>query len=242
MKTTTTLLGALLVAIGLAAGGFFVGNGFSGGRLNDRFVTVKGVSEREVEADLALWPLNFVSADPELSTAQARLADNVRRTVEFLRAAGLDVSTVELQGLRVTDAWANPYAERQGPNRYQVTQTLMLRSDDPRLVLAASQSIGELVAQGVALSSGPEWGAGGPTFLFTGLNDLKPEMIAEATGRAREAAETFANDSGSRLGGIRRANQGVFEILPRDQAAGVQQETQLYKTVRVVSTVEYFLR
>jgi hypothetical protein len=152
------------------------------------------------------------------------------------------VSAVELQGLRVTDAAANPYMERQGPNRYSVTQTLMVRSDNPRLVLAASQAVGDLVAQGVVISSGPEWGSGGPTFLFTRLNDLKPEMIAEATGRAREAAETFSSDSGSRLGGIRRANQGIFEILPRDQAAGVQQENQLMKTVRVVSTVEYYLR
>jgi hypothetical protein len=242
MKKRAWPLGALILAAGLAAGGYFIGSGVSGSRLDDRYVTVTGVAEREVKADLALWPLHFVSADADLTQAQSRLAQNVARTVSFLTASGLDVSQVELQGLRVTDASANAFAERQPTNRYVVNQVLMVRSLEPELILAASQAMGELVAAGVVLSSGPEWGTGGPTFLFTGLNDLKPEMIAEATARAREAAEEFAQDSGSRIGGIRKANQGVFEILPRDQAPGVQQETQLYKTVRVVSTVEYFLK
>jgi hypothetical protein len=102
--------------------------------------------------------------------------------------------------------------------------------------------VGELVRAGVVLSSQAEFGPSGPTFLFTRLNELKPKMIAEATARAREAAEQFARDSHSALAGIRRANQGVFEILPRDQAEGVQQESQIEKRVRVVATVEYFLK
>ena len=82
----------------------------------------------------------------------------------------------------------------------------------------------------------------GPTFLFRRLNDLKPAMIAEATANARKGAEQFAKDSHSALGGIRRANQGVFEILPRDQAPGVMEGRQLQKTLRVVATVDYWLR
>jgi hypothetical protein len=123
-----------------------------------------------------------------------------------------------------------------------VTQTVVVRSEAPRLVEAASQDIGPLVAGGVVLISGLEYGPGAPTFLYRGLNDVKPEMIAEATARAREAAVEFARDSGAELGGIRRANQGVFEILPRDPAPGVMEQNRIEKTVRVVSTVEYFLR
>ena len=96
-------------------------------------------------------------------------------------------------------------------------------------------------AAGVVLSSTGEFGSGGPTYIFNGLNALKPMMIAEATANAREAAEQFARDSGASLGGIRQANQGVFVILPRDQAPGVSEGGQLRKTVRVVSTVQYFL-
>jgi hypothetical protein len=108
-------------------------------------------------------------------------------------------------------------------------------------VLAASQRLNELVEAGVVFSSGGEYAATGPSFIFTKLNDLKPEMIAEATSRARDAAEQFARDSKTHVGGIRRANQGVFEILPRDQANGIQEESQVEKTLRVVSTVEYLL-
>ena len=119
---------------------------------------------------------------------------------------------------------------------------MLLRSTTIELVQTASQRVPELVKGGVVLSSGQEYGGGGPTFVFTGLNTLKPPMIAEATARAREGAEQFARDSRSTLTGIRRATQGVFEILPRDQAQGISEESQVTKRVRVVTTVEYGLR
>ena len=123
----------------------------------------------------------------------------------------------------------------------------MVRSDNPDRVRATSQKVGELVNSGVVLSSGPEWGPGGPTYVFRRLNDLKPSMIAEATSEARKAAEQFAKDSKSRLDGIHTANQGVFVILPRDataadQGPGRNEQSQILKTVRVVTTVEYLLR
>ena len=121
-------------------------------------------------------------------------------------------------------------------------KVVVVRSDAPARVHAASQRVGELVNAGVVLSSGSDIGGAGPTFIFRGLNELKPAMIAEATARAREAAEQFAADSRTGLAGIRRANQGVFEILPRDQAQGMSEESQVAKIVRVVSTVDYILR
>ena len=235
---------AAILAIGLTISGWFVGHGFMRGRMTDRFVTVKGVAEREVEADVALWPIRFIATADQLGNAQNEIARSVALVNSFLDRQRVDTANVELQGLEVTDALANPY--RQGPigSRYVITQTAMVRSDEPELVLAASQRLGELVEAGVVLSSQAGYGGYGanvPTFLFTRLNDLKPEMIAEATANARDAAEQFAADSRSQLGSIRRANQGVFVILPRDQARGAMEDSQLFKIVRVVSTVEYFL-
>ncbi len=117
-----------------------------------------------------------------------------------------------------------------------------MRSTQPETVVAASQKVAELVSEGVVLSSGEQYGSGGPTFVFTGLNKLKPAMIAQATARAREAAQQFAQDAGSALGGIRQANQGYFEILPRNQAQGIQEAGQMNKVIRVVATVEYLLK
>jgi hypothetical protein len=104
-------------------------------------------------------------------------------------------------------------------------------------VLTASAKVADLVAAGVVLQSGGPYQTVGPSFLFTRLNDLKPDMIAEATARAREAAAKFAHDSGAKVGGIRRANQGVFQILARDRVANIDEQHQLDKVGRVVSTV-----
>ncbi len=233
---------ALVLAAGVAVGGWFVGHGFASGRSADRFVTVKGLAERDVKADLALWPLRLIVGDNDLSTAQATMARNTAEVLGFLARHDVDTTQAELQGFRVVDAFAQPYGgNANAPNRFVITQTVMVRSSDPDGIFAASQDVGRLVAAGVVLSSGEEWGPGGPTFIFTRLNDLKPEMIAEATASAREAAQRFADDANSQIGGIRRANQGVFVILPRDQAPGAREENQLFKTVRVVSTIEYLL-
>ena len=232
-----------VLAIGIALAGSFAGNGFVRARLGDRYVTVKGISEREVNADLAIWPLRLVVADNDLARAQARLQANVAEIYSFLARNQVDTAQVTLQDFSVVDALANEFrpAGMTG-NRYIIRQVVMVRSDTPARVHAASQRVGELVNAGVVLSSGTEYGGGGPTFIFRGLNDLKPAMIAEATARAREGAERFASDSRSRLAGIRRANQGVFEILPRDQAQGITEGSQVAKIVRVVSTVDYILR
>ncbi|TFG45651.1 MAG: SIMPL domain-containing protein [Gemmatimonadales bacterium] len=236
------ITGAVIFAIGLAAAGWLAGAGLAASRTADRYVTVKGIAEREAQADLALWPLRLVVSDNDLSRAYTRLSTQLGQVRAFLARQGIDTALVELQAFSVNDAYTNQYRNTDAVTRYVINQTLMVRSSDPAGVLAASQKVGELVQAGVVLSSGQEYGGGGPTFVFTGLNSLKPEMIAEATSRARESADQFATDSKSRVGGIRRANQGVFEILARDQAPGISEQGQISKRVRIVSTVEYFLK
>lgn len=240
--SSTSLPSALLLAAGLTLGGWFVGHGFADGRRSERTVTVKGVSERDVQADLALWPLQVVATDNDLARAQARINDEVGQVRRFLGRHGIDSTQVELQQLDMTDVLADPYRDQtRGGPRYVLKQTVMVRSDHPTTVLAASQQVGEVVGAGVSLAS-PGYGQSGPTFIFTRLNDLKPKMIAEATAEARRAAEQFANDSRSALGPIHDANHGVFEILPRDQAPGIQESSQLDKRLRVVTTVVYSLK
>ena len=240
MKNGFSILAALLVAIGLTASGWFVGNGFMRGRAADRFVTVKGVSERDVKADIALWPLRFVATDDDLGQAQKKIESSNKVIVQFLEKCGIEASRAELQALEVTDILANPYRSGPTTSRFIISQTLMVRSEDSELIRAASQKVGELVDAGVVLSSshGP---SSGPTYLYTRLSDIKPDMIAEATANARKAADQFALDSGSKISGIRRAHQGLFVIKPRDQAPGIMETSQVNKTVRVVSTIEYYI-
>lgn len=237
------LVPALILAIGFVLAGWLAGRGIAQVRAADRFVTVKGVSEREVKADLAIWPLHIAVADNSLSAAQRSIAESVTQIKRFLARHGIDTTQTALQDFQVIDAYANQYRPPgEIVTRYIVRQTVMVRSDRPDTVLAASQRLSELVDAGVVFTSGGEYAATGPSFVFTRLNDFKPAMIAEATAQAREAAAQFARDADSELGGIRRANQGVFEILPREQAAGIREESQVYKSLRVVSTVEFLLR
>ena len=239
------LIEAGIVAVGIAVGGALIGNGFARAKSADRYVTVKGVTEREVRADLAIWPMHVVAADNDLNLAHSKLVKSIAGVRQFLASQGLDTTKIELTGFSVSDAQTAEYGgEQRRGSRFILKQSVILRSSDVDKVLAASQRVGELANIGVSLSSGGEYGpgGGGPTFIFSGLNALKPPMIAEATARAREAADQFARDSHSSLGGIRQANQGVFEILPRDEAPGITEGSQVSKRVRVVSTVDYFLK
>ena len=240
MKRFDYFVCALVLGVGIALGGWHVGRGIIHLRTGDRYVTVKGVSERDVTADVALWPIRFVSTDDDLRKAQARIKESKEVILDFLKRQGILPAAAQVQRLDVTDVLANPYRSGETRSRYIISQTLMVRSADPTVILKASQAIGELVDAGVVLSStgGP---GDGPTYLFTGLNEIKPQMIAEATASGREAAEQFARDSGSKVAGIRQANQGVFVILPRDRAPGIMEESEINKTVRVVATIEYYL-
>lgn len=242
---TERTIGAAILGVGMALAGLLIGVGFARGKAADRYVTVKGVTEREARADLAIWPVHVVAADNDLGVAHTQLEKSIAGVRAFLARQGLDISKIELTGFSVSDAQAAEYGgERRAGSRFILKQTVIIRSAEIDKIVAASQRVGDLASVGVSLSSGGEYGpgGGGPTFIFSGLNKLKPSMIAEATARAREAAEQFARDSHSSLGGIRRANQGVFEILPRDEAPGISEGSQVAKRVRVVSTVDYFLK
>jgi hypothetical protein len=232
------IVSSILIALGLVAAGWFVGRGFERGH-HPRHVVVKGLAERDVKADLALWPLRFVEAGNELAQVQAAIQKDDATVTAFLDRHGLDAGSIAFRQLEVTDRAAQAWANGNYPTRYIISRTVMIRTPAVDTVYKAAQATGELVAAGVALDD--QNGGSAPTYLFNGLNHLKPEMISEATRNARAAATQFAHDSGSRLGGIVSANQGLFEILARDKAPMLQEERQIDKTVRVVATLDYAL-
>lgn len=233
------VVAAILVAGGIGTAGWMVGKGIENMRSLDRFVTVKGLAERDVKADKAVWPITYVATDDVLQTAQVKIDADTQTLLDFLASHGIPRQQTELQNLQVTDQLAQAY--RSGPveSRFIVNQTIQVRSDDVDAVVAASQDIGKLLQGGIVL--GGQGYSAGPSFLFTGLNAIKPEMIAAATANAREAAQQFATDSGGQLGGIRRANQGLFQIMAGDGAPNMNESAQINKTVRVVTTMEYLI-
>ena len=224
----------LLLALGLLGAGWFAAQGMARLKTQDRYVTVKGSAEKIVDADLVVWPLPHTVAGNDLAGVQTRLEANTATIRGFFQRAGFKPTEIVVSPPRLEDRWAYAYGDNRPPERYRYSTTVTLRTSRVAEALAALRRSGELVSRGVMLGSEGE--AGGPQFDYTRLNDIKPALIAEATANARKSAEQFAKDSGARIGGIRSANQGVVSITDRDQGS------PQVKTVRVVTTVEYFLR
>lgn len=228
---------AAVVGLGLLLGGWFIGDGFYEGRIAERFVTVKGLAERFVEADVAIWPIRFTATGDDLGRVQAEIERSGQEVALFLNENGITGDVVRPQRVEVTDLLAQAYRpEGIEENRYIIAQTVIVRTEQVARVEALNQRTGELVRRGVVTTD-----TGGPTYLFTRLNEIKPDMLAEATANAREAAEQFAEDADSEIAGIRRASQGLFQIVARDEAPGVTEAGQVEKKVRVVTTVDYLL-
>jgi hypothetical protein len=239
----------LLLALGLVIGGWVLGAQIKATRLSDRYVTVKGLVERTVKSDLAIWPISYKEAGDDLGSLYARTDADKQTILAFLDQQGIQTSEIELGVVRVVDTQANEYGgSNRAPHRYIVEQQITVRTSRVDQVAAAAQKTMLLLQKGIVLNSNPGQGL---AYKFTGLNSIKPDMITEATRNARAAADRFAADSGSKVGSIRQANQGVFSIVPADQGGGASGEdgggdgyaadTSLMKTVRVVTTVQYYL-
>jgi hypothetical protein len=220
------------VSVGIAIAGLSMSYAFMRARKADRIVTVKGLAERNVNADMAVWPMGFKEAGNDLAELNTTLNEKREIITRFLLDSGFKESELSLSPPSIRDYQAEPVSgDRAAPKyRYSAHQTVSVCTDKVDLVKQTMEKSGDLVGRGVVLVS-----ERGTEFLFTGLNEIKPAMIAEATQNARKAAEQFAEDSGSRVGKIRNARQGLFTINVRDR------NSPEYKVVRVVTTVEYFI-
>ena len=234
---TRSVTASVILAVGIAGGFALLGSNISSGIESfvnrDRIVTVKGLSERQVKADRVIWPVGFRELGDDLQDVYGRIEKRKDQVVAFLKEAGLTDAEIEVASPQVTDAQAEMYANQKSRYRYSMMQTVTVSSDKVDLVRDLLVRQSDLIKAGVTLVGDYSWRT---SFQFTGLNTVKPAMIEEATKNARASAEKFAQDSGSSLGKIRRANQGQFSITDRDS------NTPYIKSVRVVTTVEYFLK
>ncbi len=234
------IVGALLVAMGIALGGWFVGTSLVESRQPLRTVNVKGLSERSVQADLGFWPIRFVATGPTLEAARSSLEASEAAVRTFLEDRGFAEAEIQVQSVLVEDRAAG-YNAGSTPDEYRfvLTEDMLVTTDRVAELADASRSVADLLRQGVVFSSDAY--SAGASFVFTNINDLKSEMLTEATQRAKETAAQFATESGAAVGDIQSANQGVFEILPAVEIPNERPEKQIDKKVRVVTTITYFL-
>ena len=232
MKDLKTII--LSVSVSVIASAVILSVGLSNIARADKTVSVRGLAEREVDADLAVWPLTFSLGSNDLSELQKDILAKTEIVKSYLAEYELSGDDFTVQSPSITDNSMNPYMDKNQVRYTYIAETVVLvRSSKVEQVKKAQGDSLKLMSDGIAVSKDYKSKI---SFEFTKLNDIKPQMIAEATKNARTAAEQFARDSGSKVGKIKRASQGLFSI--EDAAADLSER----KTIRVVTTVEYLLK
>ena len=234
------LIAAFLVALGIALAGLAVSHGLERFRMSDRSVTVKGLAEKDVQSDFAVWTLSFRRAGSDFGGVQQALAADRDKVMAFLKASGFTDAEVEARPLQVQDLFAREYAQGNQPLRFNGTGQVLVKSARVAEVEAAARAVDPLIQAGVQLGGEGE-GRSGPRFQLRGFNDVKAPLLAEATRNAREQAIKFAAEAGAQLGPLKNANQGVIRITG-DDGTDFDNGSSRLKRLRVVSTFEYELR
>ena len=226
-------LGTLLF-LGLGSLGYLVSEAAISIKSLERTVTVKGLSEREVTADIAIWPISSQVASNSLEELYKLIQNNNTIIVEYLEKYKITQSDITITPPSVVDLYAQNYGNKDHIKfRYTGTSTITIYSKQIDNVRDAMSGVIELGKKGIVLTA--QNYNNKTQFVFSGLSSIKPDMIEEATKNARAVANKFASDSDSILGKIKTAKQGQFSINNRDAT------TPHIKKVRVVSTIEYYL-
>jgi hypothetical protein len=231
-------LGLLL---GLLGAGYLIGRGTARFRAETRTVTVKGLVEREVNADQAVWTLNLRRAGDDVKDLQAQIARDRDAVIAFLTRQGFKENEMTRQPLRTVDRFAREFGQSQERFRYLVTGEVIVKTPNVEQVQKSLGNVEELLRAGVVLD-GEREGPANPRYVLTKFNDLRPQLLAEATRNARTIAQQFAADSGASVGKIHTANQGAIQIFGSegdDESSGFSPTSTPVKRIRVVSTFEF---
>ena len=229
------IVAALAIGAGVAGGGYFVSRTMVNAALIDT-AEVKGLAERAVTADQAIWQISFKVSNLDVKAGYAEAEANSRAIRAFLIANGFPEAALLAGQTAVAE---NEFRDGNGQlieKRYDITSSVIVSSKDVRLVDAANQKVGELIAQGLLLIETQ------PRYIFSGLNAIKPDMLREATQQARAAADEFAKNAGVNVGAIRTAAQGGFEVRDTNTGDYGTDDRSIEKQIRVVVTATFYLK
>ena len=245
-RTPAALIIGVCLVLGLAAGGYFIGRGAARFKSDTRTVTVKGLVEKEVKADRAVWTLKVRRASDDLKDVQGKISADRDAVAAFLKKQGFKDEEVARQPILTHDKLAREYGQGQNERfRYVVSAAVEVNTANVEQVRASVGATDELLKTGIVLDGENEGRAANPRYVVSKFNELRPQLLAEATKNARSIAEQFAADSGTRVGSIRSANQGMIQIFGtdgNDESAPYSQTSTPAKKIRVVSTFEFELK
>lgn len=228
------IISAFLIAVGLGIAGHSIGDAIIKNKTYGRYVSVKGLSEKTVKSDKAVWSIQFNYADDDLANLYGGISHAQNKIKDFLLKQGFSASDIQMSSVSVSDNEANNYGSNQKLKRYSASAGVILSTNQIDNVNNALQKTGELIQNGIVITNSYI------RYFFTQLNSIKPVMLDQATANAKDAAEIFARNSGSKLGIIRSASQGLFSISDaNDNSSGG--EAEIMKKVRIVTSVDYLL-
>ncbi len=234
MNVNTGIKQAAILAIGIIALGFCIKSGLEDLAGKDREVVVKGLAEKEVEADKVTWPILSKEIGNNLPELYQKINTTTSTIRKFLIANGIKASEINVNAPVVLDLNAERYNDNRHPYRYNITSIITVTSNNVKLVRSIIARQGELLKKGVAIVDG---GYDNPVkYEYVTFQKMKPKMMEEAIANAEQTAEQFAKNSKSKLDKIMSADQGQFSIEDRDS------NTPYIKKVRVVTTVTYSLK
>jgi hypothetical protein len=231
-----------LIALGLLGASAILAHALIKFRSAGSYVTVKGLAEKDVKSDSALWKIKVKVSGNDFNTTSQSVAQKNALVQLFLKNNGFTPEEIGAPTMRVIDLYAREFGnEKIPPRRYLFESRFSLSSKNVDLVAKAASRTSDLIAQGIILEENDY--EINPKYYFTKLNDIRPEMLAEAMQSARVLAEQFARDSHSKVGSIKFANQGVFHISDRESSDGaaLSDVASVMKKIRVVSTIDYYL-
>jgi len=233
ISTKPMLILGLFIFLGLSSLGYFLATSIIKYKEYERSVVVKGLSQKTYKADVVLWPIKFVTSDNNLANIHKKIENNSKTILGFLKENKINDEEITILAPAISDNYATNYSNRNVQFRYLANVTINVYSKDVEKVRNVISKFSSLSKKGIIFKINDYDTR--VEYSFTRLNEVKPSMIEEATRKAREVAQKFAKDSNSKLGKIKKARQGQFSIYDRDK------NTPYIKTVRVVSTVEYYL-
>ncbi len=246
-KNKNLLAMAAIVALGFALNGLFIGKSLEKFKREDRKISVKGFSEKEVKSNFSVWTIKTRVTSNDLLEGTKTIEENKEKLFQFLTESGIQPHEIIQQNFNVTDKLARDYVSNDmGPFRYIVDNSIQVRSENVDLIAKLSKQTDKLFKAGVMLTENDY--SPNVKFLYTRLNDIKPQMLSEATQNAKKAAIEFTKESGVKLGKLQRASQGLFSIVDRDYSVMANtgdggffdpNVNDIYKKVKVVVNIDY---
>ena len=231
-KGSSFILGIFLF-FGLIGLGSFIANGIVKFKELDRTVTVKGLSEKEVLANVVIMPIKMTQTSNDLEALIQKIDYDTNQVIKFLKENGLKDEDITLGAVSIVDKMANEFSNQDFAMRYLASKVINIYSTEVEKIRALNSKLSELSKKGVLFKTDDYDSK--IEYIYTKLNEIKPSMIEEATSNARAVAQKFAQDSNSKLGKIKKASQGQFEVASRDK------NSDHIKNIRIVSTIEYYL-